>query len=401
MKVNLSSIKTLASRITSNGASLLKRERGLDISRASELGITAPAGTTSFDVARVGRNFKHNEHYTDIFTFRGSDHDVVTQYIRKVDGENVVETTKKIEKMATDEIDLVPDGSQVMDLFGTNIRTKVRENGKLKNYSDEVFTVTDEATPVLTHSKRVVSPNEETILLEQKQKGQPVKSIFNRYETDRFSTGDFRLLESKVSSDELKPIAENSYFLPYVSPQSKFTRRITHAAIDDAQFIVDPKVQIYKNTSTRLGYYSHDGKVNLNLTSRRGQRQPRETITEVAGHEVEHAIWDEKCINYHMAKTGMFPELLEQLTPEEIIKIKKYEHAINHYVPAHIDQKAYWNNFAEVTAREGGSRALNKYYDLQDTIGKEFPYKHQAQFYPIENVDDMSWFETLMGSMKI
>ena len=400
MKVNLSSIKTLASRITSNGASLLKRERGLDISRASELGITAPAGTTSFDVARVGRNFKHNEHYTDIFTFRGSDPDVVTQYIRKVDSENVVETTKKIKKLDTIDIDLVDDGSEVMDIFGTNIRTKVRENGKIKHYSDEVFAVTDEATPVLTHSKRVVSQNEESILLEQKQKGQPVKSIFNRYETDRFSTGDFRLLESKVSSDELKPIAQNSYFLPYVSPQSRFTRRITQAVIDDAQFIANPEVHIYKQASTRQGFYSHDGKVNLNLTSKRGQRQPRETITEVAGHEVEHAIWDEKCITHHMSKTGMFPELAEKFTPEEIIKIKKYENAINNYVPAHINKQAYWNNFAEVTAREGGKRATAKYYNLESAIKENFPFQHVEQFHPIEpDIDDMSWFGTIMGSV--
>ena len=396
MAVYFNLIKTVASKFNSKGAKLLNRAVGLTPDEAVKMGIHVPKGTTSVDVSRVGREFNPDKHYTDIFTFRNNDEDLVTQYIRKIDGDNVVETKRQIQRLAEIDVDLVEDGSEVMNIYGKKIRTTVRENGPIKNVTDETFTITEDQVPTLTHSKRTISPNNESLLIEEKQNGKVRKYLFNQYETDRFAPGDFSLKESEASSDALKEIAENNFLLPYVSSSSRFPRRITQAAIEDANFIVDPKVQIYRKASSTYGYYSHDGKVNINIKTKQGLRQPRESIVDTAGHEVEHAIWDEKSCNYHMSKTGMFPDMEGWFTPEEIATIKKYELAIDNYVPPEVDKKAYWENFAEVTARKGGKRALDKYFALEDAITKEFPFTHPAQFHPIEEVDDMAWFNTLL-----
>ena len=85
-----------------------------------------------------------------------------------------------------------------------------------------------------------------------------------KIETDRYNNGNFELLKSETSSDELKYLAENTYFLPFVSKKNKFANRIAQAAIQDANFIDPPQVNLYKMSSDKRGFF--DGAdVNINL----------------------------------------------------------------------------------------------------------------------------------------
>ena len=61
--------------------------------------------------------------------------------------------------------------------------------------------------------------------------------------------GDFNLMESAVSAPELNQIAENTYFLPYVSTNPKFPYRMAQACIKDAEFTGLPLKLFYTRQS--------------------------------------------------------------------------------------------------------------------------------------------------------
>ncbi len=162
--MNINSVKNIASKITRNGAALLRKESGLNAQQALQEGLRMPANAATYDAVRVGRNFNHNEHYTDVFTFRNKSGEIVSRYTKKVDGTNIKETRQGFEEFLPDEFELTVGGSEVLELFAKKINSYTRENGKITSISQDVFTITDEAKPVVTHYQKTITPGR-TVLL--------------------------------------------------------------------------------------------------------------------------------------------------------------------------------------------------------------------------------------------
>lgn len=393
MKVAFNIIGKTIKSFSSKGAALVRKECGLDIADALTEGFKKiPEGAVKFDAVRVGRNFKPNECYTDIFTFRNESGDIVSRVINKVDGTNTTLTKKSYEELCPFDIDLDDFGDEIMYVEGKRIRSFTRENGKITSITDETITVPDDPNPFVTKYKReILRDGTEKISIHEHTRGGHHKFLENEYEyiPNDFTINRYQLVKSNASSPELSEIAQNSYLLPYVSPRSRFPYRMAQATIDDANFIIEPKVRLYKEASTRGGYYSECDDVNINLLSKNGKRMPRETLTDTIGHEVGHAKWDMKCKHYEWQKEGFFTDHRDlRYTPDEIPDIIRYQDAIDNYVPAHVDRKKYWENFAEVTARKEGAQAVRKYRNLEQALDREFKYKHPSQFTPASEMAD-------------
>lgn len=283
MGLNINGLKTAFTKVNSKGASLLRKETSLDALKAAQEGVIVPQNAKTYDAVRVGRNFKPDESYTDIFTFRDAGGNIVKRYTRQVDGKNIKETTKGFENIYPWEKDLDEFGDEVLEISARKVRSHVRENGKISKITEDVFAVTDEAKPVVTHSQKIItrgedniykSTNYETFLLEQRQNGAKPAYIKNEYEIDKHANGYFDLTKSEASSPELKEIAQNSYLLPYVSKTNKFAHRMSQAAIEDGNFILSPSVNLYKKTSSTAGFCSADD-VYINLKSSKDLSMPR------------------------------------------------------------------------------------------------------------------------------
>ena len=402
MAINLNTVKSVISKVNSKGVSLIRKEPKLKVSNAANEGLIVPEGAKTYDALRVGKTSKPHESYTDIFTFRNEQGQIINRYTKKVEGNNIIETHKGYEDLYTWEKDLNEFGDEIMEIPAKKISSYTRENGNITSIREDVFATTSEPKPYLTHFKREIKRgnedgwhkrvNTENILIEQRRNGENVKFINNQYETDRFVNGNFKLIKSEATSPELDEIAQNSYLLPYISKNNKFANRMAQACIQDAKFVADPEVQLYKKASTRAGYYSDGGNLNINLKSSKDLAMPRESLTETIGHEVSHAKWDEKCNLYSFYEAG-FDEteaFLKIYSKSEIPNIKKYRYSSERYIDPREDKVGYYNQFCEKVAREDGTKAVKKYIDLRDKIQEQFPNQHGFQFYhPNYNEDDL------------
>ena len=397
MNINLG--KSILNKVNSKGYSLLRKEFGIKVEKAVQESLKCPEGSVTYDAVRVGKKNDAAEFYTDIFTFRDKEGNVINRYIKKVDGEDITVTKKKYEKMPDDEV-RIEDTGEVKNIFARKVRSFTRNNDKISNISEDVFAVTYDAKPILTHFKRKIEPYlhkktiwytplQETILLEQRQNSQPAKYIKNKFIV-KTAYGIFDMIEMAASDKILEKIAQNTYFLPYVSPSNKFAYRMSWACIKDAKFVCPPDVTLYKKTSSKRGEYLDGGHVYLNLRSGNGWVTPRDILTTTIGHEVGHAKWAEKVGDLDLYEAGVYSkkDFLAMYSPEEISLIEKYRDAILNYVRPEVNRKAYLNNFAEVVARQAGKAAAKKYYDFKRNLGREFPYQYIDQFYVAPDFED-------------
>lgn len=391
-------------KTASNGAQLLRKDLGIVIKKEKFKDFVIPKEAETFDSIRITKG----NLTTDIFTFRDKNKKILTRIFKKNDGKDITQTVRKYTELYPDEMNVDKDGKITKDILARKITSFTRTNGKISEIGEEVISNTVEATPIMTHTKRVIRPKHEAISIEQRQKGNAPKFIKNEYETDKYAVGEHSLIKSEVSSPELKKIAEHPYFLAYTSPNTKFARRISNAIKDEANlYFLDPQIKIYKKPGRSCGYYSSngrilDGTVNINISTKAGLIDDRTSIVARAGHEFEHVKWDEKCTGYKA--DVIFDSIGENPSYkiEEIPLIKKYIYGSKHYTPASTDFKKYYENFTEVIARKGEKAACQKYYNLTDAIDDEFPAKHSFQFYNqhYDLQNDMSYFHTLIECMK-
>jgi hypothetical protein len=178
---------------------------------------------------------------------------------------------------------------------------------------------------------------------------------------------------------------------------------MAQANIKDSNFILDPKVSLFREKSTHGGCYHDDGTVNINLKGMKDLSLPRERLTETIGHEIGHAKWDEKCFLYKLYTLGMDDgDFLRRNSKAEIPDIKRYQRAIDNYISPSTDFKAYLGNFAERIARKEGATSVQKYANLHDKINEEFPYKHIFQFYKqTVDEDDFAGIMSIINSINI
>ena len=391
-------------KIAANGAKLLRKDLGTAVKKGKFKDFVIPKEAETFDSIRV----KKGALTTDIFTFRDKNGEMLTRVFRKNDGKNVTQTVRKYTELFPDEMTVSETDDITKDILARKITSFTRTNGKISEIGEEVISHTDEAVPIMTHSKRVIRPKYEAVSIEQRQKGTAPKFIRNEYETDMYAVGEHSLIKSEVSSPELKEIAEHPYFLSYTSPNTKFARRISNAVKDEANlFFLDPQIKIYKKPGKGCGFYRSTGTmaddtVNINISTEQGLIDDRSRIVATAGHEFEHVKWDEKCTGYQT--DVIFDSIGENptYTIDEIPLIKKYIYGSEHYTPPSVDTKKYYENFTEVTARKGEKAAYKKYTDLADAINTEFPAKHGFQFYNphYELQNDRSFFYALMNYMR-
>lgn len=411
MGLNIKSIGNFVQNFNSKGATLLKKETGLNIKNAINEGIKIPQRAKTYDTIRVGRNFNPKESYTDIFTFRDKTGKIISRHTKKVDGKNIIEQKKNFIDLNPWEKDLDEFGDEILNINGRRIRSFTRENGKISKISEEVFSTTDETKPFLTHFKREITPandtffkkaNIENILLEERRNGEKAKFIKNQYITELYDTGSFNLVNTNASSPKLKKLAQNTYFLPYISNNHKFANRMASANVKDAQFnFVDPDIYLYKNKSNQQGYFSSSGEVHINLKSSKDLARPRISLTETIGHEVGHAKWEEKCALYDLYKAGLDDGLfLKTYSDKDISNIKKYKYSIENYITPENDYKEYIKQFCEKTAQKEGCKSAKKYKKFEDDLNKEFQNMHGYQFYEPEFFeDDMQGLMTFLRTL--
>ena len=371
-------------------AQLLRKEIGLAAEHATKEGIRLPQNAATFDVVKV----KKNDILTDIFTFKDENGKMIQRFIKKTKGKNVTETTRKYDELEPFDVPVTEAGLFRKDVNAKRIRSYTRTNGKISEIKEEVISHTDEKKPFMTKTARTIKrgakaeggiykrPNYETISIEQRKNGKKPVFIENKYEVDLLTQGDCFLVESKISSPKLKTIAGNSFFLPYTSPDTKFTHRIAQACISDADIVaLRPDVVLYKKAGNRLGYYRSDiDTVFINLMSEKGMVEPRTSLVNVAGHEIGHAKWETKVL------LSEFDDI-EINSLEEVATILEYKKAMKNYTPSNVDYKKYRSNYTEVKAREEGDAASRKYMDLSSKISKIFRFLHPEQFYILkENI---------------
>ena len=85
---------------------------------------------------------------------------------------NIKETTKGFENIYPWEKDLDEFGDEVLEISARKVRSHVRENGKISKITEDVFAVTDEAKPVVTHSQKIITRGEDNIYKELFHRGQ-------------------------------------------------------------------------------------------------------------------------------------------------------------------------------------------------------------------------------------
>ena len=411
--MNTVNAKSLISKFTSNGSVLLKKRQSVRLIKPIRNRYIVPENAVSYDFVRVGRNFSPKNTYTDVFTFRDKNGQLVKRYINQVDGTNTKETVKWYEKFIPWERYINSSDDEVLQISGNRVRFYTRENGKISSVTEDFYSVTKEKKPILSHFRKTIKPilndgifnksNYENILLEQRRNGEKAKYIRNEYLTDKFKVGYFNLLKSDSSSPELAKIAKNTYFLPYVSSKNKFAYRMADACIQDANFICEgPEVVLYKQASTQCGFFSNSGKVNINLKSSRDLAMPREALTETIGHEVGHAKWDEKTLLYDLYKEGFDDgDFLRNIDKSEIPDIEKYKYSVEHYVPFSVNKKAYYNQFCEKVAQQSGENAVKKYEDFEESLKEQFSNMHGFQFYkPAQKEDELQRLFAMISALK-
>ena len=391
-------------KIAANGAKLLRKDLGIAVKNAKIKNIAIPKEAKTFDAIRVAKG----NLTTDIFTFHDKEGQIITRVIKKDDGKTVKQTFRKYTELVPDEMDIDAAGYETKDIFAKKITSFTRTDGKISELGEDVISYTNEAVPIMTHSKRVIRPNYEAISIEQKQKGTLPKFIRNEYKTDMSDVGEHTLLKSEVSSPELKELGEHPYFLAYTSPNSKFARRIAHAIKEESDlYFLNPEIKIYKKPGKKCGFYRSGGfasedTVNINISTKKGLLDDRGRITSTAGHEFEHVKWEEKSVAYQT--DDIFNSFGETptYTLDEIPDIKKYIEARENYTPPEVDFKKYYENFTEVTARKGGARAYEKFLNLQNQMNEAFPAKHSFQFYNphYDKLNDESFFKAFMSYLE-
>ena len=94
MSLNISTTKKILSKVNSKGLAVLRKEKGLSLENAAKESLKFCSSAKSYDAVRVGSTTNPAQ-YTDIFTFRNQNGEIVNRYIKNVDGSDIKETTKK------------------------------------------------------------------------------------------------------------------------------------------------------------------------------------------------------------------------------------------------------------------------------------------------------------------
>lgn len=389
--MNINQIGKQIVKYSSKGSTLIRKELSCSLDDFAKEGlkkIKVPQGTNSYDAVRVGRNFDGSKHFTDIFTFKDSLGNVIGKYSKKVDGDDVQTTYKTLSELGYDDVDMA---NEIITLSGRKIRGYTRTNGRISECFEETITKTETPHPIVTKFKRTFSPNRENIKLGEFQQGATPKTIENDYTSIRTERNLFDenwytryiLENSKSSTKELEEIAQNPYFLPYVSPRNKFISRVANPIIDEKGFVIDPCVKTFKKRSNLAGQYYHNT-IYINRTDSKGSYPLRENLVNTIGHEAGHGIWDDLASSYEIVNGGFgtFEEF--GITPDRLEKVKQYAKSIRNYIRSGDDYSAYRKQFSERMARAEGYKSQQNYEALDRKIKNEFEYKHFKQFYPIE-----------------
>ena len=96
MSLNISTTKKILSKVNSKGLAVLRKEKGLSLENAAKESLKFCSSAKSYDAVRVGSTTNPAQ-YTDIFTFRNQNGEIVNRYIKNVDGSDIKETTKWFE----------------------------------------------------------------------------------------------------------------------------------------------------------------------------------------------------------------------------------------------------------------------------------------------------------------
>ena len=402
-------------KYTAKGSSLVRKELGLstrNFVQEGYKGIKIPKGAVSYDAVKVGRNFNADDFFTDIFTFRDKDGNILQRLTNKVDGKDNKQTLKWYEKLFEHDIALDDYGDNVVFVNAIKVSGYERENGRISHFWNEVVTKTDEANPKFTIFKRISNGDQETHYLAQLEKGKKpkfIENIYNLFVAQPLSgkrirgIGEYKLASFKVSDEALREIAEHPYAFPAMSKYNKFINRMFGAIDKDANAILSPELKLFKAASRKGGYYSayegFAGTIHINKLDNYGNLRSRDDLTRTIAHEYGHHQWKEKAMSLEVFDDElMFPE-------EELPLVKEYLKSINKYVSFDKDAKAYYEQFSERVARVEGREAVKKISDLNRKIEKEFPYCHAEQFYDIskegnESVNDFAILLDMAGETK-
>jgi len=385
-----------------NGGVLVRREFGLDISKAEKEGIfkgLIPEDAFTYDAVRVGRKFKPKKHYTDIFSFRDKDGQLIKRVTQIKDGTSETEIVKKYIKDAGYWYD---DADNVFDSTFLRIRGYKKENGQIKQCFDDMTSITERKKKVFTRFKRVIEPNAETVRLEERVAGKAPKFIESKYnlryyeEFDELTpeqglvAGLHTLETSEASSELLGRLARNTFLLPYLSPENKFIYRlgqaIEHEKGLDRRLIKDlypirlkainetrPKTKDGKQL--RGQYYERELTVKIWKKNPDGTNVSRDGLLTTMGHEYGHAKWYEMNYEYEMVRSGIMKmKECSMLKKKDLPTVKEHDATKRAYVNAFDDYEQYLKQLNEMLARKEGRITYSLFNSLSSRVEKAFKY---------------------------
>jgi len=384
--------------------SLLRKELGIEISKFSKEGvkdIKVPEEAISYDAVKVGREANPEAHFTDIYTFRDKDGNIVSTVHNKIDNEKIRQTVKKYSSQTEDSMFIDTEESfDCIPIKRQTIRGYEKENGKYTKCFEEHRAVNEDKNEMESLVREVYPGSDEIIKISHFEKGKSPRFIKSYYEKQEIGfpytnapefirgrlmekaikeptkyAGSYILKDVKVSNEELKELAGHQYFLPYFSPDNKFIYRMSRQveketdAINNGSSFVSP----YSKKSNTGGFCSRGmGSyiIGINRLKADGAERTRNGLVNTIGHEYGHANWEEKASEYEV-----FSNIMEDtaIPKKELDKIKKYIEANENYVQPEENIEKYKENFTEIVARQEGRKTSDKYDELENMTRKHFP----------------------------
>lgn len=385
--------------------SLLRKELGINISKLVKEGlkdIKIPERAISYDAIKVGREASPAKHYTNVYIFRDKDGNIVSSIHNKIDNEKIKQTIKKYSVPEDDHFYINTESDVEMEkIKRQKIRGYEKENGKITKCFEENRAVSTSKKKMESLRREVFANSDEIIKIshfENKKKPMFVENYYQKAawgseynnfpefvkenllkkvlkEPSRYA-GSFELIDSKISNEQLRDIAQHKYFLPYFSPDNKFIYRMSRQVEKEKKSLNSAsKIYLYSMPNKDRGFCRNgfNYTIGINRLNQHGINRTRSSLVNTLGHEFGHADWNQKVIEYEIAEFSGCPPEISGISKDQIEKIKRYRKAINEYEKPEENRTKYMENFAEIMARQEGRKTLFEYENLDELVSKFFP----------------------------
>ena len=356
-------------KFNSAGHCLITKQIGIELTQKLK-GIKYPQRAKSYDIVEIGHNFKPEEYYTKIITFRDKNGNILQRNMTQKTPYETLETKKNYIKYKDTAI-FEPGSYNFLLVGGRKISSITKKNGNFFAKSEEIQTFPKtESNPRVTISKiesfstgyPAVEKENQSLYEYSKgyKKGYSLKNYIRNNDAGLFKLGDFEATFANTND-----LSQDKY-LPLHLYSVKQFKRIAPYMIENSEH-TPPILSVkwynkYPNPGEEsISYGFFNGQVNLNKKT----LNTKENIIQTTAHEKEHGY-----------QRNEMQKPVEQHNEET----RRYIQATKNYVKPEENYEEYRKNYKEVKAREAEINALNEYKDNLNKLREEFPYAPDYQF---------------------